>query len=535
MYTIVRFVSSSKRGNEMPSPVNRREFLGVMGKGIAATALVTPLLVDPRISNVLDNARSRPSVKRGGTLRFAIAGGATSDTPDPALAFTSFAIYMATNVYDRLVRADVNFNLQPALATSWSSSPDARTWTFRLRDGVTFHNGARLTSADVAWSLRRILSPKLASPSLSNIQPFLKPSGITTSDPTTIKFVLTTPNAFFPQILAGYNFGIVPAGTVNFSSANGTGPFALQEFSAGANAKFAANANYWQSGVPYLDGVQLVTVAEDSTRVQSLIGSSEDLIDNITGADVQLLGVQPNVQLLEIKAGGWVDLAAWGSTPPFNNPAVVQALKHAENRQQIMGVVAPNAYQVGPDIPVPIGDPFYPQGLHPYPYDPQYAKHLLQKAGYRDGLKLTLYAYEGDKLDAALAFKQTAQPAGININVVTWPHATYWTQVWLKKPFVGDSWARLHTSVILQQAFAAQPNEFHWDSSKFNGLLTSAVSTTDPNRQKTLYNDALSMINQNVSGLIPGWEPQLYAAASGLHGVELTNGGMVFLDKAYFA
>ena len=418
-------------------------------------------------------------------------------------------------MYDRLVRADVNFNLQPALATSWSSSADARTWTFRLRDGVTFHNGAKLTSADVAWSIRRILSPKLASPSLSNIQPFVKPTGITTSDPTTIKFVLTTPNAFFPQILAGYNFGIVPAGTVNFNSANGTGPFTLEEFSAGANAKFAANANYWQSGVPYLDGVQLVTVAEDSTRVQSLIGSSEDLIDNITGADVKLLSVQPNVQMLEIKAGGWVDLAAWGTTPPFNNPAVVQALKHAENRQQIMGVVAPNAYQVGPDIPVPIGDPFYPQGLHPYPYDPQYAKHLLQKAGYRDGLKLTLYAYEGDKLDAALAFKQTAQPAGININVVTWPHATYWTQVWLKKPFVGDSWARLHTSVILQQAFAAQPNEFHWDSSKFNGLLTAAVSTTDPTRQKTLYNDALAMINQNVSGLIPGWEPQLYARPAG--------------------
>ena len=67
---------------------------------------------------------------------------------------------------------------------------------------------------------------------------------------------------------------------------------------------------------------------------------------------------------------------------------------------------------------------------------------------------------------------------------ITWPHATYWTQVWLKKPFVGDSWARLHTSVILQQAFAAQPNEFHWDSSKFNGLLTAAVSTTDPTRRR---------------------------------------------------
>ena len=216
----------------MQNPVNRREFLGVMGKGIAATALVTPLLVDPRISNLLDNARSRPSVKRGGTLRFAIAGGATSDTPDPALAFTSFAIYLATNVYDRLVRADVDFNLSPALATSWSSSPDARTWTFRLRDGVTFHNGAKLTSADVAWSIRRILSPKLASPSLSNIQPFVKPTGITTSDPTTIKFALTTPNAFFPQILAGLNFGIVPAGTTNFNSCQRHRSLHAEEFSA---------------------------------------------------------------------------------------------------------------------------------------------------------------------------------------------------------------------------------------------------------------------------------------------------------------
>ena len=67
--------------------------------------------------------------------------------------------------------------------------------------------------------------------------------------------------------------------------------------------------------------------------------------------------------MLQIKAGGWVDLAAWGTTAPFNNPAVVQALKYAaENRQQIMSVVAPNAYQVGPDIPVPTGDPFYPRG-----------------------------------------------------------------------------------------------------------------------------------------------------------------------------
>ena len=96
---------------------------------------------------------------------------------------TSFALYMAANLYDTLVRADQDFNLAPALATEWSSTPDAKTWTFKLRDGVTFHGGKKLTSKDVAYSITRILNPKLASPALSNISPFLKPAGISAPDP----------------------------------------------------------------------------------------------------------------------------------------------------------------------------------------------------------------------------------------------------------------------------------------------------------------------------------------------------------------
>ena len=79
------------------------------------------------------------------------------------------------------------------------------------------------------------------------------------------------------------------------------------------------------------------------------------------------------------------------------------------------------------------------------------------------------------------------------------------------------------------------PNEFHWSSSNFSGLLASAVATTDESKQKTLYGDALTMLNDTVSGIIPGWEPQLYGASSKLHGVTLSNGGQVFLDSAYFA
>jgi len=520
----------------LTTQTNRREFLKVASAGLAASAFAAPLLAACGSSSPSPSgAASSGSPKRGGLLRFASGGGQASDTPDPALAFTSFALYMAANLYDTLIRADVDFNLSPALATEWSSTPDAKTWTFKIRSGVKFHGGKKLTSADVAYSVKRILSAKLASPALSNISPFLKPDGIATPDAKTVQFKLYNANAFFPQILASVNFGIVPDGTTSFAKPVGTGPFSLKEFQALANAKLVRNDDYWRSGLPYLDGITLVSLAEDSTRVQSLIGGSEDLVDTITGGDIKVLSAQPGVQILQIKAGGWVDLAAWGNTKPFNNPDVVKAMKLAADRAKIMGVVAPNSFTTGADIPVPTTDPFFPAGLAAYPYDPAQAKSLITKAGYRDGLDLTLYAYEGDKLDAALAYKQTAQPAGINVHVITSPHATYFTDIWLKKPFVGDSWARLHTSVILQEAFAAVPNEFHWSSSKFSGLLASAVSTTDLARQKTLYGDALTMLNDSVSGIIPGWEPQLFGASSKLHGVQITNGLQVFLDSAYFA
>ena len=520
----------------MKAETSRREFLGLIGSGVAVGTLAVPLLSACGSSSSPGSAASSSGTgKRGGKLRFAVAGGTPADKTDPALAFTSIPLYISANVYDRLVHADVNYNLTPGLATDWTSTTDAKTWTFKLRPGVTFHNKKQFTSADVAYSLRRILDTKLASPALGNISPFLKSDGIATPDKSTVRFQLTNANAFFAQVLAGLNFAIVPEGTTDFSKPVGTGPFILESFQAGANTSLSRNASYWDGGLPYLDGVSLLSLSEDATRVQSLIGGNVDLIDNISGANIKLLAGQPGVHMIDIKAGGWVDLAAWGDTSPFNNANVVKAMKYAADRDKIMSVVAPNAYSIGPDIPVPASDPFYPAGLKPYPYDPEMAKGLLKQAGYSDGLNLTLYAYEGDKLDAALAYKQTAQPAGINVHVMTGSVTTYYSQVYLKKPFMGDSWARLHASVILQQAFVAQPNEFHWHSAKFDGLVAAATATSDTSRQKTLLGDAITMLNDSVSAVIPGWEPQVYGSSDNLHGVQLSNGAEVDLARAYFA
>jgi peptide/nickel transport system substrate-binding protein len=473
--------------------------------------------------------------KTGGTLRFATGGGTPKDTVDPATAGSAFTQVSAGLLYDTLVRADVDFNLQPALATEWSSSTDAATWTFRLRDGVKFHDGRAMTSADVAFSIKRVLDPKVGSGQLSAIQPFLAASGISTPDATTVKFTLTSPNAFFPIILTSVAFGIIPEGTTDVTKGIGTGPFTLGSFAAAANAQFNRNGSYWRDGRPYLDAVRIATVTEDATRIQALLAGSQDMVDTVTGTSIALL--KGTAAPLAIPAGGWVDLAAWGDTAPFDNPLVVDAMKYAQDRQKIMDVVAPGMNKIGPDVPVPSSDPFFPDDLQPRAYDPDKAKGLLKQAGHGDGLDLTLYAYPGDKLDFALAYKESAKAAGININVINWPHATYWDQVYMKKPFIGDSWARLHTSTILNTVFqsASSSNESRFNSPELDKLLADAVKTTDLSQQKQMYGQALHIIDKSAACLIPGWEPQVYGVKTTLQGVEIVNGLQAYFDGAHFA
>jgi len=202
-----------------------------------------------------------------------------------------------------------------------------------------------------------------------------------------------------------------------------------------------------------------------------------------------------------------------------------------------MDVVAPGLNSIGPDVPIPSTDPFFPADLKPRAYDPDKAKGLLKQAGYGDGLDLTLYAYPGDKLDFAITYKETAKAAGININVVNWPHATYWDQVYMKKNFIGDSWARLHTSTMLNTVFQSKSssNEAKFNSPQVDTLLADAVKTTDLSKQQQMYGEALHIIDKSAACLIPGWEPQVYGVGTKVKGVVVTNGLQAYFDGAYFA
>jgi peptide/nickel transport system substrate-binding protein len=468
--------------------------------------------------------------KRGGTLRFGTAAGGTGDSPDPALASRTMQLAIASNCYNTLTIADQDFNLKPGLATEWEASSDATKWTFKLRPGVKFHDGSPLTSKDVAYTFTRILDPALTAKGLAQIQPYLTTSGIDSSDPTTVVFTLTKPNAFLPVIISGVTFSIVKDGSTDFTKGNGTGPFTLEAFDSAAKLSLAAFDGYWEDGLPYVDGVQYVVIAEDATRLQALMSGSQDVVDNITGASTTLL--TGNVQAYMIKAGGWVGLTMFGDTAPYNNPKVIQAMQFAADRKKIMGVVAPGIDLISPDIPVPSTDPFFPAGLVPREYDPDKAKSLLKDAGM-DPLKIDVYAYQGDKLDTVVTYKSTSAAADITVNVQNVPHDTFFSDIFKKKPAIGISVARLHVSQALPRLYSKDGdlNLTHFQDDKLDQLVAAAMASPDEATQKKNFGDALTIVNDSAANVITGWEGQVYGTRKNISGINAVNGGQVYLSQ----
>lgn len=179
----------------------------------------------------------------GGTLKAAGWSASTADTLDPAKASLSTDYVRCCALYNRLSFLDISGTPQMELAESIETK-DAKTWTVKLRSGVTFHDGKALTADDVVYSLKRHLDPAVGS-KVAKIAAQM--TGFKALDKSTVEITLANANADLPAILALHHFMIVADGTTDFSKGNGTGAFKLEKFEPGVRSVMAKNANYWKS------------------------------------------------------------------------------------------------------------------------------------------------------------------------------------------------------------------------------------------------------------------------------------------------
>jgi len=166
--------------------------------------------------------------------------------------------------------------LRPALATSWTVSDDGLTYTFTLRKGVKFHSGKALTSADVKYTFDRLVDKATASPNASLLAPV---EAVTTSDDNTVDMTLKKPDASFLTNLSSPAAVIINKDAVEKNgdltkTADGTGPFKFKEYVPNTRVVMERNPEYWESGKPYVDGIEMTIAADDTSRISSTLDES---------------------------------------------------------------------------------------------------------------------------------------------------------------------------------------------------------------------------------------------------------------------
>src|SRR3954453_20812948 len=222
----------------------------------------------------------------GGTLNAAIGGEPDQLDPHKTSAYYSFEVL--ENVYDTLVEPDADLQMQPSLATSWKTSADQLTWTFKLRPGVKFSDGAPLTSKDVVYSYQRIIKQKLNS-----AYKFTTVASITAPDASTVVIKLKDPTPNLLANLGGFKgVGIVEKNNVESGDIKtepvGSGPFKVASYTSGDNIKLVRNDRYWGTK-PKLDGVTFTFVKDPTVALQNLQGDEVQWTDNLPPQQVSSL------------------------------------------------------------------------------------------------------------------------------------------------------------------------------------------------------------------------------------------------------
>jgi peptide/nickel transport system substrate-binding protein len=448
-------------------------------------------------------------VRRGGQLQVASDGfGTTLDPAAPAFDYNP-----GPAIYDTLVVIGLNYEMQPWLASDWSSNSAATEWKFRLRDDVKFWDGSRLTSRDVRYSAQRVFDPTLVSPIASVLQPVLSPSGVEAPDPTTVVFRLTRPHALFPTLLAdpGMRLAIIPEGSGDrvANSPIGSGPFKLVKFDPLGTTTLKANPDYFL-GPPELDELLYPTVGDPTAQLDALIAKQIDATPrtaNLTHGEA-LVARSGGCKIYQCRGEYWKILAMKCNMKPFTDVRVRQAFKYATDCAGLVTRVLQGLGRPAYHNPVPPED--QNAARLTWAYDPEKAKSLLAQAGYRDGVDVTLQtaAFTPVHVPLCEAFQEMAAPAGIRVTVNETSTSTYYSDAFVNGNFVIDWWGPRPSDRALAQFFlpGAVDNESNWDSPAFAALLAGARAELDAAKRTALYQDCQRLVQQESGAIIPFFE-----------------------------
>jgi len=393
------------------------------------------------------------------------------------------------NVYQGLVSRTPEQDIVPALASEYTVSPDGLTYTFTLREGVTFQDGQELTPEDVVWSLTQVKENAAYRDSAR-----LAGVDTITADGQVITLTLAAPDSTLLWNLTGRAGLILKKDdkTDRKTAANGTGPYALTSWKQGDSITLTRNEDYWG------DKAQVAEVVFDyiPDNQAALNAALAGEVDVLTGFDANLKEqVEANGDF-SLVVGASTDkgtLAMNASSGPLADKRVRQAIRQAIDKDAIVAALGAGQTQYGP---IPELDPGYEDLSEVAPFDPDAARSLLAEAGAED-IDLTLTLYSGYGTTVSQILVSNLRDVGITLTVNPVEFSTWLNDVYINHDY--ELSFVLHTEARDFENWANPDYYFGYDNPEVQRLYAESVAATDADAAADLLAQAARIVSEDMA------------------------------------
>ncbi len=442
-------------------------------------AMVIVACGDPDGSKLAAGGDGTP--RQGGTLRVGIQGSSSTETNNPIIDNTNLSDGLRrVLLYDAVTKLTPDGGIIGAAAGSWEHSEDLFEVRFTVKEGAVFHDGDPVTPADIAYSLRLYGEMGFGTSAIPVDWPNVGVDGDEVVAP------LLEPRTDVPENLAHFQV-VVKDGTRDFTKAPvGSGPFKLDVFEPGSGvARLVRNDRYPES--VYLDAIEIRVFEDKTAMTNAFLAGELDVAINVGGVNARLAESAEDVDIVAKTGALHFPFIMRLDMPPFDNENVRLAMKLAVDRQALVDGALQGQGSVGNDIFLP-SDADYNDTLPQREQDLDRAAELLVGHGYTEEnpLQITLWSsrFEQAMVDAATLFVEqlnTGLPM-VDAEVELAPGDTYWSEVWLQKPFITgwmQTWPMTRVMVSSLGFSGSATNETGMNRPDFDALVAEAAAATD--------------------------------------------------------
>ncbi len=466
--------------------------------------------------------------RAGGTLVY--ASGVDAQTLDPQFITDIPTFRVCGAMYEALTAQDADGKVGPGLASSWTVSEDKRTWTFKLRPNVVFHDGTPFNAEAVKATFDRLLDPATGSPRRSALAAVASMAVV-----DDLTFNVTTKEPFAPLLaqLSAYNLYIISPAQMKKQGADlkrapaGTGPFRFHSWQPGEQLVVARNDQYWGEKAR-LDQVVFKVVPEDSARTLMLLSGQADVISGLPTVMVKRMEASGKVNVIRRTGYRTIYLGMNLAVKPLDDVRVRHAIAHAIDKAALVKGVLSGIGTLGGSYESSVIEG-HDGSLPPYPYDPAKAKKLLADAGHPKGFSIDFYVPTGRyNMDRQVGEAIQAQLAavGIRANIVAPEISSYLnTLSQAKAPMFlggkGSPTGDMDFTQTLSNGSTGRMNHFNFKNPEVDQLILQQRVAVDPGERRKVLDDLQGLVYREAPHVTLYYEDQLWAALKTVHDVRV--------------